>query len=63
MVDPCKGLWPKSEDDFRKLFETIEAELQAEKNPFPDCVTPSNSEFDEEFFMIRSWIDHVTGLE
>lgn len=63
MVDPCKAPGPKSEGNFRKLIETIEAELQAEKTPSPDCVTPSHSEFDEEIFMSRSWIDHVTGLQ
>ena len=25
-------------------------------------LSPSHSEFDEEFFILRSWIDHVTRL-
>jgi hypothetical protein len=29
---------------------------------FRECLSPSYSEFDEEFFIIRSWIDHVTRL-
>ena len=35
MVDPSQVPWPKSEDDFRKLVEKIEAELQAEEVPIP----------------------------
>lgn len=35
MGDPSKVLWPKSEDEFRKLVERTEAELQAEEIPIP----------------------------
>jgi hypothetical protein len=29
----------------------------------PWLFAPSHSEFDEEFFMIPSWADHVTELQ
>lgn len=35
MVDPSQVSWPKSEDDFLKLVEKVEAELQAEEIPIP----------------------------
>ena len=33
MLDPSKVPWPKSEDEFRRLVEKVEAELQAEEIP------------------------------
>ena len=35
MLDPSEVSWPKSEDDFQKLVEKIEAKLQAEEIPIP----------------------------
>jgi len=32
-------------------------------NPCRACLSPNNTEFNEEFFMIPSWADHVTELQ
>jgi hypothetical protein len=48
---------------FHPSTDTQDATLDRETWSYRDCLCPNKSGFNEEFFMIPSWTDHVTELQ